>query len=377
MLYLFYMKKKIKNILETYWKREKIVNKLLIGLFLFVVILAFTLKIIDSILIDLGYGVDKQLDKVYNFAKANGKFDNSEWFKELKQLHEAKGGFQIHTFHLSFWSHSVVTKLSRDYTIYENGRPMAIFKPLISMMNHHPSSIWMLTQFTWITTIIILLFLIFRFFNYEDKLPKWLNWIMTQRTLSLVSIYSLIVGIVFWSAMFKNFNASFNGELRTLELIITIIVHAFIPLLMVNYSFIYLIRNKKASILTESIIFKSMLYPILYMFWYILLTLVWFDPYEVTTMHDSLIKVQGGGTLSGHSWWSEIWKLVVGLLILWIMIGVMILIHNLTLLKFNKTYDPKNDFEIIALRQRKTKKIQNAVNRKYALKALSQKKQKK
>lgn len=345
--------------------RKNRINKLILGVLLFITLSAFALKIIDGIMLDLGYGVDEQLDNIYKYALISHKFDSSSWFKELDALHKAPGGFKINSFHLSFWSNTSIAQMASDKTIYLNGKPMTMFKPLIMMLDHHPSSIWLLTQFTWITTIIIALFLVFRFFKYTDTLPKWLKWIMTQRTLSLVTIYSSIVGIVFWIGMFNDFDKAFNGSLKALELMITIIVHAIIPVLMIIYSIVYLVKDKHASALRESLILKSLLYPTLYIVWYLLLTIIWYDPYAITTMHDSLMKTANGQTLSGHNWWSELWKLGVVMIGMWMLIGIMILTHNLLLLKFNKNYNPKKDYETIQLKKRKIEKIKNKITRKY------------
>ena len=64
--------------------------------------------------------------------------------------------------------------------------------------------------------------------------------------------------------MFNEFDKAFNGSLKALELMITILVHAIIPVLMIIYSIVYLVKDKHASALRESLIFKSLLYPTIY-----------------------------------------------------------------------------------------------------------------
>ena len=132
------------------------------------------------------------------------------------------------------------------------------------------------------------------------------------------------------------------------------------------YVEVYTVEDKKVSILKEAFILKGMIYPIVYFLYYLLLTGVWSDPYDITQMHKSLITVVSGSnstTLSGHKWISELWKLAIVIVGMWIMMGIMILIHNLTLLKFNKTYDPKRDYEILSRREQKVEKIKAKVVR--------------
>ena len=335
---------------ELKLKRKKnLINKWFLGIFLAITVIVFILKVIDGALLDFGYGIDEALQ--------NAGVD----IKHPK------------TFHAGFWSNTEVIRIVNDVNSYDSShKALPAFAPIISMYRHHPSSFWLLTQFTWITTIVIMLFLVFRFFKYEDSLPRWLKWIMTQRTLSLVTIYDMIVGIVFWVGMFKDFGNSFNPELKYLEMLITIVVHAFIPLFMIIYAEVYTLKDKKASILKEVFILKGMIYPLGYFLYYLMLTGVWTDPYNITQMHDSLITVPAWGlngentTLSGHTWISELWKLGFVVIGMWILMGIMILIHNLTLLKFNKSYDSKHDYEVLARQEKKIEKIKASVIRKCA-----------
>ena len=274
-------------------------NKLFITFFLTLILITIALKAIDDIMLDLGY----------------------------------KDG-QIH---LGFWNNPKWVA--------------ATDKPTIAMVERHPNFLWPMTQFTWITTAILTLLLIFRFFKYDQEtLPRWIKWIMTQRTLSLLTMYDMIVGVVFWASMFNGFQDKFNPDLKSLELTITILVHAFIPLITLCYSLIYLLRDKKASILKEGFVFKGMMYPLIYIAYYILISVIWIDPYPITNLHENIA--------------GDLWKLPVAIIGIYILLGFMILFHNL-MIKHNKHYNYKNDYEIKNRRQKKIEKIQRKVIRKY------------
>ena len=297
-------------------KRKNRINKITIGLFITIIVVAIAMKIVDGALQDFGYGVDDLMTKAIG----------SKWTTH-------------NTFHPDFW-------LNKDVIIQAGVKAN---HSLNSMVMHHPNFLWLFTQFTWITTFIILMFLIFRMFKYEDSLPRWLKWIMTQRTLSLVVMYDMIVGVVFWGGMFKTFQDNFVPGLDTLEFIMTVTVHAVIPILILTYSLIYLTRDKNASVLKEFFVLKGMIYPAIYMVYYILVSQVWQDPYGVTNLHTDF--------------WGDIWKLPALGILIWILLGVMLLAHNLVLFKFNKLYDPEADREILKRREEKIEKIKRKVAR--------------
>ncbi len=300
---------KVETVEFTIIRKNKI-NKTVIGAFLAVVIATILMKLVDGALQDFGYGVD-----------------------------ELMGNKSGHTFHSSFWLHNNVVQMAMS-----PGNPA-----LRSMVLHHPNFLWLFTQFTWITTIIILMFLIFRMFKFDSVLPRWLKWIMTQRTLSLIVMYDMIVAVVFWSSMFSSFENAFIPKLKALELTLTIFVHAFIPFFIMVYSMIFLVKDSEASALRELFVLKGMIYPTIYMFYYLLIALIWQDPYGITDLHNNFV--------------GDYWKLIVALLAVWIMLGIMLLMHNFILNRFNKTYDPKNDSEIIKRREEKIQSIKNKARR--------------
>ena len=304
---------------ELVLKRKNKINKITIGLFIFIIVASIIIKIVDGALQDFGFGIDELMSKA------------------------TKGTWSHHsTFHTSFWLDSRIVAQAKD----------PLNTTLNSMVLHHPNFLWLFTQFTWITTIIILLFLIFRLFKYEQSLPRWLRWIMTQRTLSLIVMYDMIVGVVFWSSMFKTFQDAFVPGLSILEFIMTVLVHAVIPLLILAYSVIYLTHDKDASALKEMFVLKGMIYPTIYFAYYILVSQVWQDPYGVTDFHNNFV--------------GNLWKIPAAGILIWIMLGIMLLIHNNILFKYNKLYDPENDFEIIKRREDKIAKIKRKVANKYA-----------
>lgn len=279
-------------------------NKTFIGIFLFIAIITILLKVIDTILLDLGWN--------------NGSI-HLGFAQDTNFIHKA---------------------------YVENNTSMQ------TQIERHPNIFWTFTQFTWITTFILTSLMIFRFFKYDQKtLPTWLRWIMTQNTISLLAMYDLIVGMVFWSSMFKGFAKAFNSDLWWLEFLTTILVHSVIPLMTITYSIIYLVKDRKASILKEKFVLKGMIYPMIYIAYYILVAVTWKDPYPITSLHKNFIN--------------EIWKLPFALIGIYALLGLMIFIHNWLLLKFNKQYDPKNDYEIIMHRNAKIDKIQRKIVRKY------------
>lgn len=286
------MKKKLLKNKLIRNKRKK--NKIFLGIFLLIVFFTISLKAIDSILLDLGF--------------YKGEFHFRFW-NDPKFILEAKTN-----------------------------------KDMADMIKKHPNFFWPLTQFTWITTILITLMMIFRYFNYNQKsLPNWLKWIMTQRTISLIVMYDIIVCLIFWSAIFNGVVETFTPDLWQIELIYTIFVHAIIPLLMSIYSIIYLIKDKRASILKEGFVFKGMIYPVFYIGYYILISMIWEDPYPITNIHNDLM--------------GKIILIPVVLFTFYVFLGFMIIFHNLILLKLNKTYDPKKDFEILNRKNDKIQKI--------------------
>lgn len=283
-------------------------NKIFLGIFLFVSVASLLMKITDEILLDLGF-------------------------------HEGE-------IHLNFWSDKEWNDRAYGLNGYTPDKGMQV------MVERHPNFFWPLTQFTWITTIIIILLMLFRFFKFDQTtLPRWIKWIMTQRTLSLLAMYDTIVGVVFWASMFKGFQDAFNKDLFWFEFTITILVHSVIPVMIVTHSIIYLLRDKRASILKEMFIIKGMVYPVIYMVYYVLISVIWTDPYPITKLHQNF---------TGY-----IWLLPIAILGIYILLGAMILFHNIMLLRYNKKYDPRNDYEINMRRQFKIDKIQRRIIRKY------------
>lgn len=301
---------------EITLRNRQIRNKTTLGVFLFVCISALIMKLIDGFLLDLG--------------------------------------FRHGELHTNFWDAKNVT----------NWIPQDInnkyYKSSIETVAHHPNTIWFLTQFTWLTTIIIILFLTIRFLQIGDIVPKWMRWIMTQRTLALVTMYDFVVAIIFWTTLASKFQESFEPDLFAFEILITVLVHAFIPFLIITYSIIFLIQNDRASLLKESFVIKGMIFPICYCFFYIIGTIIWDDPYPVTSMHKQLIN--GDFSL----WAEELWKLPVALLIVYSCLGFLTMMHNIMLLKLNKSYRVENDYEAKERKERKVEKIKNKVATEFA-----------
>ena len=153
--------------------------------------------------------------------------------------------------------------------------------------------------------------------------------------------------------MFKDFESHFNPDLYEIEVYITVMVHAAFPLFMTIYSFIYLTHDRRASVLKERTVFIGMLFPTLYIIYYIVVSVIWFDPYGMTDLHFNFTKYIGLTPLA-----------ILGM---YTMMGFMIITHNLILFRFNKKYDPKNDYELKLRRKRKEEKIYTKLKKKYVL----------
>lgn len=282
-------------------------NKIFLGLFLAFALITLACKLIDGILLDLG--------------------------------------LRDGTLHPGFWTDPNWIPAKTDSAYHSS----------LSSELRHPNTFWFLTQFTWITTIMIILFISVRLFMYSGGTPKWLRWVMTQRTLSWVATFDIIVGVLFWSSMFKGFSSSFNQDLKAFEITYTIFVHAIIPILITVYAFIYLIKDKKASLLRTKFIWKGMIYISVYISLYLILTIVWNDPYPITNMHEGLVNGGWG------KWASELWKLPVILFAIYTILGCMFITHNFVLVKFNKKYDHERDYEAGLIKKAEIEKYQKQV----------------
>lgn len=331
---------------ELRQRRINVLNKIILGAFLFIAIGVFLMRIVDGILIDYGFGVDKLMHENWSNYKNMG----------YTFIHDWDNPSNINVFHKDFWNDSDVVFLAKQtknvgshIAIGSKGNGWAI-PALHNMVARHPNTFWMLTQFTWLTTIIVVIFLTLRLFEFESRVPSWLRWVMSQRTLSLVSMYDTIVCVGYWSAMFSTFTDTFTPGLEILEYFITIIVHGVIPVAILTYSFIYLIKDKKASILKETFVLRGIMYPFIYALYYILIATIWNDPYTISNLK--------------YNFDENIWKLPLALLVLWIMLGLFLLLHNFVLIHFNKKYDPRNDYEVIRRRDAKIEKLKRRTTQK-------------
>lgn len=318
---------------EMKLRRKNNLNKIVLGTFLVIAIGALLMRIIVGAILDAGY--------------IDGKF------------------------HIGFWTNPQ-DAFGEEYKAWLGHHANGTFSQFLddndsikAIIVRHPNTIWFATQFTWLTTIIIIMFVTFRFFRFDDTIPRWLRWIMSQRTLSLVAMYDTVVGVVFWASMFQGFEEQFSGSLFAEELTITILVHAVIPVFILTYSIIFLIKDKRASQLNEMFAIKGLIWPAIYLAYYIVITIVWFDPYPVTSMHDNLIH-NGSLNPDWAAWAKQLYLAPVALLGIYIILGVMTLLHNVILHKFNKKYDPEHDYAIIKRKEHKLEKISRKLIRKEA-----------
>ncbi|WP_420330508.1 hypothetical protein [Mycoplasma marinum] len=283
---------------EKKWTKNK-KNKVFLGIFLGLIFITILMKVLVTILWDIGY-------------------------------------YNGHT-HLWYWKDKDVMEiLEKSKWGSDRISGPDIKQELARRALTHPYFFWSLTQFTWQTTLIVTFVIILRFFMYDDKIPKWLSWTHSQKTLSLVTMYDVIVCIVFWSALAKTFSIDRGSSDELMNFLIsasTILVHAVIPAIMVIYSLISLLFLSEASRLKRKFVFTAMIYPIIYIIFYIIMAAVWKDPYPVSNI------------LSKESF-ADVWIAFLSLMGIFIGIMGMSYSHNYLLFKFNKQYRYERDYEI-------------------------------
>ncbi|NQZ29179.1 MAG: hypothetical protein HRT98_02230 [Mycoplasmatales bacterium] len=305
-------KERIKEIpFKPTWSKSK-KNKILLGSFLFVIFVTIAMKTAVTILWDTGY--------------YKGKFHLWYWHtKEVNDVLRAS-----HWGELPFPSN--ISEQTREFA----HRALA-----------HPYFFWSLTQFTWQTTLLLTFILCMRLFMYDDRVPKWLRWTHSQRTLSIVAMYDTIVCIVFWSAIAKDFgktNDSSDGLMNVLIQTSTILVHAVIPACMLIYSIIYLILSNEASRLNKKFLLIGIIYPTLYIIFYLLVSVIWQDPYPVSDL-----------ATTGD--FKQTWIAFMGLIGILVGMAGMIYVHNWVLFKFNKRYRYEYDYEVATDTEKKLEKL--------------------
>lgn len=321
-------------------KKKYIKNKIVLGSFLIFALVILGLKIISGILLDLGLVRDE--------------------------------------LHIGFWSNpeKAFQKEFTEWSTNNTGNFWTFLNDpqnidIKSIIQYHPSTIWFTTQFTWLTTLIVIVFLVFKFFQFEDLVPRWLKWIMTQRTLSLVTMYELLLGVTYWIAVARHSSISFLDSLWILEFVVSLSVHALIPIGLSVYTLIYLIHDRRASMLRESFAVIGLIFPAIYSCYYLVLTIVWNDPYPVTRMHEKLTIGLDGQILDKANWdaWaSELWKWPISLIVVYVLLGFMTIFHNLILFKWNKYYNSARDYETIQRKKRKLNSIRRKLIRQEAKK---------
>lgn len=233
--------------------------------------------------------------------------------------------------------------------IYDGLIPMD--EATIDALKKRPLFLWMFTQFTWLTATVMIVFLLFRFYAFDDRVPKWLRWIRSQRTLSIIMIYEIIVLVIFWSTLSVSQIKNITGFLRIWEIGITIMVHAVLPILFTIYGVIFLIKDKKASLLREGFVLKGMLWPMIYCVYYVIVALTWHDPYPLTDFSNDFIN--------------SLFKMLGAILSIYVLIGLMMIGHNFILLRYNKTYNPVHDYDALEQREYIIEKITKKAGRKF------------
>lgn len=294
--------KKLSNekLLDIKRQRRHKFNRKVLALVLIVVVATFTSKLIEGVLIDIGYGV-------------SGKI-NLGWWKDPEILNSSDA-------HVVF------------------------------LLNTRPHLFWIFTQFTWLTTLLFLIFLVFRFFEYSDNVPGWLRWFTSPRSATLIAAYELIVGIVFWSALITNFYGDFSPHMFYLQFSNTILVHGIIPVLALFIAILQQTKSERASLFREKYIINGMIFPVIYFLYYIVVSYAWTDPYPLTDFKNNfLISFL---VLAGS---------IIGI---YILLGTLMIMQNAILLKYNKSYDPSNDYASLRKRKYELEKARDQARRKF------------
>ena len=202
--------------------------------------------------------------------------------------------------------------------------------PLWSKWNiriiRQPKLFWTFTQFTWLTTFSVFTIVIVRLFKYQEAWPNKIKWMISHDVLYMITMLDTVVMIVFWSALFKNFDKSFPIDpiLMNLGKTITILVHGLLPSLLLIYTLVFAIFDKDATILKKKhFITIGTIIIVLYMLYYVLIAFTWDDPYSSFT-----------DLRNGVGWWQLI-------LLSCLMEGVICgsyYLNNFIIQKYNKYY---------------------------------------
>lgn len=359
---------------EILTRRQNIRNKIIVGSFLVLILSTILMKMITSMLEDCGlhdgrFHVGYKSDPLTAFS-----VEYAQWIRaNIVEIQSILANSNI-IIDANMSNHELIMNVGLDettnfwyYFLQENN-------DIHDFITRSPNFLWMFTQFTWLTTVTIALFFTFRLFKYEDTVPSWLKWIMRQRTLALVAMYDAVVGIIFWTALAPTLVHDLAGDLFVPNMISTILVHAVIPVGVVTYYFIFVITDKKASRLTESFALKGLILPGFYVGYYILMTILWADPYGVSSMHEALTVdpvthytySHLGQDLDWAAWAKQLWMAPAALLGIYIILGIITVTHNFLLFNLNKHYDPQKDHDAIKLKEKKLAKITKKMIRKEA-----------
>ncbi len=287
-------------------KRAKLSKKgkYFLKFFLAIIILTIILRLATSAIMDMGYYKGHIHPWYWKDAEIN-----KNW-----PLYKAFLGDKTHT----------IKKLFETC----QGEDMNV--ELFLRAPRHPYFFWTFTQFTWQTTFLLSIIVFFRIYKYDEKIPSWLKWTQKQTTLSIITMYDIIVAIGFWSALATSFKNAFSHdrELFQVEFAITVLVHGVIPLILFLYTSIYLFASTHAKHLAPKTFIIGLFYPTIYMAFYLMISVIWQDPYAVTNFY-------GKG-------WYEIWKIPSGYVTVVIGMLIMIYSHNYLLKTFNIYYRRTN-----------------------------------
>ena len=106
-------------------------------------------------------------------------------------------------------------------------------------------------------------------------------------------MYEGVVTIGFWGAAIIGGITTvgdFSDTYPVLDYAVTIIVHGAFPIPVIV--FVVIMYKKNPFKFTKNQLIWAGVYPLLYMFWYLLISLVWYDPYSMTDIHDHFFGVR-------------------------------------------------------------------------------------
>ena len=292
-------------------------NKVYLGVFFSIICAVFILLLVKELFLDLGWWNGKFHINYYHNPSLKG---NHPWY--LNPYYDIP---------------------SNDWGNYNLNPNDAIWIKWTNRLIRQPHFFWTFTQFTWITTSLVFIIVFVRFFKFRDRFPVSLQWILTHSTLYIITMLDTVVMIVFWGALSKNFSNYFSTEpvIWWIQDIVTIIVHAVVPIFLLIYTIMFAFFDAHARLLNKCYIFVGIGIGLSYIIYYIFIAYTWDDPYSPFTI------------LRNNKGWLQLGLLAIADIIL---VFASYFLNNIVIKHFNKFYIHAN--------QNETKTIKSSIKNK-------------